>query len=40
MNLEYAIVDIETTDGNAHGNRMTVIAIRIHNGKEVMESFV
>ncbi|TDQ79773.1 exonuclease domain-containing protein [Sphingobacterium yanglingense] len=39
MKLEYAIVDIETTGGNARGSRMTEIAIRIHNGKEVIDSF-
>ncbi|CDS93694.1 Exonuclease, DNA polymerase III, epsilon subunit family [Sphingobacterium sp. PM2-P1-29] len=37
--MEYAIVDIETTGGNARGSRMTEIAIRIHNGTEVIESF-
>lgn len=37
--MEYAIVDIETTGGNARGSRMTEIAIRIHNGTEVIDSF-
>lgn len=37
--MEYAIVDIETTGGNAFGSRITEIAIFIHNGKEVIESF-
>lgn len=37
--MEYAIVDIETTGGNARGSRMTEIAIRIHNGREVIDSF-
>lgn len=34
---EYAIVDIETTGGNASGSRITEIAIIIHNGKEITE---
>ena len=33
---EYAIVDIETTGGNASGSRITEIAIIIHNGIEVI----
>ncbi len=37
--MEYAIVDIETTGGNAFGSRITEIAIFIHNGKEVIDSF-
>ncbi len=36
-NIEYAIVDIETTGGNARASRITEIAIYIHNGKEVIE---
>jgi DNA polymerase-3 subunit epsilon len=31
-NLEYAIVDIETTGGNASHSRITEIAIIIHDG--------
>lgn len=34
---EYAIVDIETTGGNASGSRITEIAIIIHNGTEVID---
>lgn len=34
---EYAIVDIETTGGNAGGSRITEIAIVIHNGTEVIQ---
>ncbi len=34
---EYAIVDIETTGGNAGGSRITEIAIIIHDGQEVIE---
>ncbi len=34
---EYAIVDIETTGGNAGGSRITEIAIIIHNGTEVID---
>ncbi len=32
MKKEYAIVDIETTGGNAGGSRITEIAIVVHNG--------
>lgn len=39
VNGEYAIVDIETTGGNASGSRITEIAILIHNGNEVVERF-
>lgn len=34
---EYAIVDIETTGGNASGSRITEIAIIIHDGKKIVE---
>lgn len=34
---EYAIVDIETTGGNASGSRITEIAIIIHNGTRVVD---
>lgn len=34
---EYAIVDIETTGGNASGSRITEIAIVIHDGKKVID---
>lgn len=34
---EYAIVDIETTGGNATHSRITEIAIIIHNGTKVIE---
>lgn len=33
---EFAIVDIETTGGNASGSRITEIAILIHDGKKVI----
>ena len=33
---EYAIVDIETTGGNASGSRITEIAIIIHDGKDIL----
>lgn len=36
---EYAIVDIETTGGNALGSRMTEIAIRIYDGQRVTEHY-
>lgn len=34
---EYAIVDIETTGGNASHSRITEIAIVIHNGEKVID---
>lgn len=34
---EYAIVDIETTGGNASGSRITEIAINIHDGTKVTD---
>ncbi|MFT7334788.1 MAG: DNA polymerase-3 subunit epsilon [Porticoccaceae bacterium] len=34
---EYAIVDIETTGGNASGSRITEIAIIIHNGTNIID---
>ncbi|MGO4771269.1 exonuclease domain-containing protein [Flavobacterium sp. W22_SRS_FK3] len=36
---EYAIVDIETTGGNASGSRITEIAIIIHDGISVTDRF-
>lgn len=36
---EFAIVDIETTGGYAGGSRITEIAIRIHDGSNVIESW-
>lgn len=38
-NREYAIVDIETTGGNAGGSRITEIAILIHDGEKVTGRF-
>lgn len=38
-NREYAIVDIETTGGNASGSRITEIAIIVHNGSEIIDRF-
>jgi DNA polymerase-3 subunit epsilon len=35
--IEYAIVDIETTGGNASQSRITEIAIVIHDGKDVID---
>lgn len=35
----YAIVDIETTGGHASANGITEIAIVIHDGKEVIDTF-
>ena len=34
---EYAIVDIETTGGNAGGSRITEIAIIVHDGTSIIE---
>ncbi|NUY79284.1 GIY-YIG nuclease family protein [Flavobacterium sp. MAH-1] len=36
---QYAIVDIETTGGNASGSRITEIAIVIHDGVQVIEKW-
>lgn len=36
---EYAIVDIETTGGNASGSRITEIAIIIHDGEKVIDRY-
>lgn len=36
---EYAIVDIETTGGNAGGSRITEIAVIIHDGEAILERF-
>ena len=36
---EYAIVDIETTGGNASDSRITEIAIIIHDGENVIERY-
>lgn len=38
-NTQYAIVDIETTGGNAGGSRITEIAIIIHDGTSVIDRF-
>lgn len=35
----FAVVDIETTGNHASGNRITEIAILIHNGKKVVEEY-
>jgi len=39
MKMEYAIVDIETTGGNAGGSRITEIAIIIHDGTNIIDRF-
>lgn len=38
-NSQYAVVDIETTGGNAAGSRITEIAIIILDGKQVIDRF-
>lgn len=35
----FAIVDIETTGSHAGGNRITEIAILVHNGKKIIEKY-
>ena len=35
----YAVVDIETTGGHASANGITEVAINIHNGNEIVESY-
>lgn len=37
--MEYAIVDIETTGGNASGSRITEIAIVIHDGNTIIHEY-
>ncbi|MCD0465083.1 exonuclease domain-containing protein [Flavobacterium sp. ENC] len=37
--MQYAIVDIETTGGNASGSRITEIAIIIHDGTMVIDKY-
>lgn len=37
--MEFAIVDIETTGGSPGGGGITEIAVVIHNGQEITESF-
>ena len=37
--MEYAIVDIETTGGYASGSGITEIAIRIHDGESIIDSY-
>ena len=37
--MEYAIVDIETTGSYAAGNKITEIAVFIHNGKHILERY-
>jgi DNA polymerase-3 subunit epsilon len=39
MKTEYAIVDIETTGGNASGSRITEITIIIHDGINILNRF-
>lgn len=36
----YTIIDIETTGGRSQYDRITEIAIYVHNGREVTDSFV
>ncbi|MDT8309714.1 MAG: exonuclease domain-containing protein, partial [Bacteroidales bacterium] len=38
--MKYAIVDIETTGLNYRSDRITEIAILVHNGKEIIHEFI
>lgn len=38
--MRYAIIDIETTGGNPSNEKITEIAIYIHDGKKVVDEFV
>lgn len=38
--MRYAILDIETTGGNANTDRITEIAIYLHDGERVVDEFV
>lgn len=35
----YAVIDVETSGGNAKNDRITEIAIYIHNGKQITDQF-
>lgn len=37
--MQYAVIDIETTGGNAQKNAITEIAILIHDGKNITDTF-
>lgn len=39
QDLKYAIIDVETTGMGVQGNRITEIAILIHNGEKVINEF-
>ncbi|MBI9036073.1 MAG: GIY-YIG nuclease family protein [Bacteroidales bacterium] len=39
MGTKYAVIDVETTGMSAHSERLTEIAIIIHNGQEVVDRF-
>lgn len=39
MNLTYAIIDIETTGGRASRDKITEIAIVLHDGKKILEKY-
>lgn len=39
MSQLFAVVDVETTGGYAADNRMTEIAVVIHDGKEILETY-
>lgn len=38
--MKFAIVDIETTGGNSIRNKITEIAIYIHDGEKIIDQFV
>ncbi|MBI5914356.1 MAG: DNA polymerase III subunit epsilon, partial [Bacteroidetes bacterium] len=39
MEKKFAIIDIETTGGRAARDKITEIAIVLHNGTQVLETF-
>ncbi len=38
--MKYAIIDIETTGGSPHTEKITEIAIFVHDGKQIIDEFV
>ena len=38
--MKYAIIDIETTGGSPHAEKITEIAIFVHDGIKVINEFV
>ncbi len=38
--MKFAIIDIETTGGNSSANKITEIAVYVHDGKKIIDEFV